>query len=159
MGEKEVVGIENSYQGTGLIEAELQGRRDQYGFNEIPEKQVGPLIGILKRMWGPIPWLLEAAMIFELFLGKIPQSIVVFLMLVFSAVIGEIQERRAKKAIGYLHQQLQISVRTLRNGTWLTLPSRELVPDDIVHARVGDIVAADMEVISGTVSVDESITR
>ena len=156
MGEKEVVGIENSYQRTGLIEADLQVRRDQHGFNEIPEKQVGPLMGILKRMWGPIPWLLEAAMIFELFLGKIPQSIIVFLMLVFSAVIGEIQERRAKKAIGYLHQKLQVSVRTLRNGTWLTLPSRELVPDDIVHARIGDIVASDMEIISGTVSVDES---
>lgn len=156
MDRKGVVGIENSYQGTGLTEAELQGRRDQYGFNEIPEKQVGPLMGVLKRMWGPIPWLLEAAMIFELFLGKVPQSIVVFLMLVFSAVIGEIQERRAKKAIGYLHQKLQISVRVLRNGTWLTLPSRELVPDDIVHVRVGDIVASDMEIISGTVSVNES---
>jgi H+-transporting ATPase len=107
-------------------------------------------------MWGPIPWLLEAAMIFELVLGKGIQAAVVFLLLVFSAVTGEVQEKRAKKAIGYLHQQLQISVRTLRNGTWQTLPSRELVPGDIVHARVGDIVPADMEIIRGTVSVDES---
>jgi H+-transporting ATPase len=107
-------------------------------------------------MWGPIPWLLEAAMLFELFLGKIPQSIVVFLLLVFSAVIGEIQEKRAKKAIGYLHQQLQISVRALRNGIWQTLLSRELVPGDIVHVKVGDIVPADVEIINGNVSVNES---
>jgi H+-transporting ATPase len=156
MGKVEIFGIESSYEGTGLHESDIQARRQQYGYNEIPEKHVGPFIGTLKRMWGPIPWLLEAAMVFELFLGKIPQAIVVFLLLVFSALIGEVQELRAKKALGFLHQKLQISIRTLRNGTWITLPSRELVPGDIVHVRVGDIVAADMEIVSGTVSVDES---
>jgi len=153
---KDIAGIENSYQGTGLNDADIQAKRKQFGYNEIPEKQRGPVRGILKRMWGPIPWLLEAAMIFELFLGKVVQAVVVFLLLVFSAVVGEIQEKRAKKAIGYLHQQLQISVRTLRNGTWQTIPSRELVPGDIVHARVGDIVPADIEIINGTVNVNES---
>jgi len=153
---KDIAGIENSYQGTGLNDAELQAKRKQYGYNEIPEKHVGPVMGTLKRMWGPIPWLLEAAMIFELILGKGAQAIVVFLLLVFSAVTGEVQEKRAKKAIGYLHQQLQINVRVLRNGTWQTLPSRELVPGDIVHARVGDIVPADVEIIDGTVSINES---
>ncbi|MCL4530982.1 MAG: HAD-IC family P-type ATPase [Chloroflexi bacterium] len=153
---KDTAGIENSYQGTGLNEADIQAKRTQYGYNEIPEKHVGPVMGTLKRMWGPIPWLLEAAMIFELILGKGVQAGVIFLLLIFSAVIGEIQEKRAKNAIGYLHQQLQISARTLRNGIWQTILSRELVPGDIVHARVGDIVPADMEIINGTVSVDES---
>lgn len=153
---KDNAGIENSYQEAGLSDADIQAKRIQYGYNEIPEKIVGPFKGILKRMWGPIPWLLEAAMLFELFLGKGVQAAVVFLLLVFSAVIGQIQESRAKKAIGYLHQQLQISVRTLRNGTWQTIPSRELVPGDIVHARVGDIVPADIEIIHGNVSVNES---
>jgi len=91
-----------------------------------------------------------------LLLGKAAQAAVVFLLLVFSAVVGQIQEQRAKKAIGYLHRQLQISVRTLRNGRWQTLPSRELMPGDIVHARVGDIAAADLEIIDGNVSVNES---
>ena len=153
---KNNAGIENSYQGTGLNDADAQTKRKQYGYNEIPEKHVSPVMGTLKRMWGPIPWLLEAAMLFELFLGKVPQAVVVFLLLVFSAVIGEIQEKRAKKAIGYLHQQLQISVRTLRNGIWQTMLSRELVPGDIVHVKVGDIVPADVEIISGNASVNES---
>lgn len=150
-------GIENSYQGNGLTESEIQLRRKQFGFNEIPEKHVSPVMGVLKRMWGPIPWLLEAAMIFELILGKIVQAAVVFLLLVFSAVVGQIQESRAKKAIGYLHQQLQISVRTLRNGIWQIIPSRELVVGDIVHVKIGDIVPADIEIIDGTVGVDESV--
>jgi H+-transporting ATPase len=153
---KDIAGIENTYQGTGLNDADVQAKRKQYGYNEIPEKQVGPVMGTLKRMWGPIPWLLEAAMIFELIMGKGVQAAVVFLLLVFSAVIGEIQEKRTKKAIGYLRQQLQISVRTLRNGTWQTIPSRELVPGDIVHVRVGDIVPADIEIINSNASVNES---
>jgi H+-transporting ATPase len=149
-------GIENTYQGTGLNDADIQAKRKQYGYNEIPERQIGQVMGTLKRMWGPIPWLLEAAIIFELVLGKVVQSAVVFLLLVFSAVVGEIQEKRAKRALGYLHQQLQISARTLRNGTWQTITTRELVRGDIVHARVGDIVPADLEIINGTVSVNES---
>lgn len=153
---KNITGIENAYQGFGLIDADLPAKRKDYGYNEIPEKKVGPVMGVLKRMWGPIPWLLEAAMLFELFLGKAPQAAVVFLLLVFSAVTGEIQEKRAKIAVGYLHKQLQVSVRTLRNGKWQTITSRELVPGDVVHARVGDIVPADMQIINGTVSVDES---
>ena len=153
---KDIAGIENTYQGTGLNDADVQAKRKQYGYNEILEKQVGPVMGTLKRMWGPIPWLLEAAMIFELIMGKGVQAAVVFLLLVFSAVIGEIQEKRTKKAIGYLRQQLQISVRTLRNGTWQTIPSRELVPGDIVHVRVGDIVPADIEIINSNASVNES---
>jgi len=56
---KDTAGIENTYQGTGLSDADIQIKRKQYGYNEIPEKQVGPIMGTLKRMWGPIPWLLE----------------------------------------------------------------------------------------------------
>ena len=149
-------GIENEYQGAGLNEAEVQLRREQYGYNEIPEKKVGPVRGTLKRLWAPVPWMLEAAMLFELFLGKSTQAAVVFLMLLFSAITGEVQERRAKTAVGYLRQQLRIGVRTLRNGMWQTVLSRELVPGDIVHIRLGDVVPADMQIITGTVSVDES---
>ena len=152
----DIAGIENSYHGDGLNNTDVQTKRKLYGYNEIPEKQVGLIMGTLKHMWGPVPWLLEAAMIFELFMGKVVQASVVFLLLVFSAIIGEIQEQRAKKAIGYLRQQLQISVRTLRNGIWQTIPSRELVPGDVVHIRVGDIVPADVEIINGSVSVNES---
>lgn len=153
---KDIAGIENSYQGTGLNDTDVQTKRKQYGYNEIPEKQVGPVMGTLKRMWGPIPWLLEAAMIFELIMGKGVQAAIVFLLLVFSAVVGEIQSRRAKKAIGYLRQQLQISIRALRNGIWQTIPSRELVPGDILHVRIGDIVPADIEIITGNATVNES---
>ena len=152
-----LAGIENEYPGAGLNDAEVQVRREQYSYNEIPEKKVGPIRGTLKRLWAPVPWMLEVAMLFELFLGKGTQAAVVFLMLAFSAITGEVQERRAKTAVGYLRQQLRIGVRTLRNGRWQKVLSRELVPGDIVHIRLGDVVPADMQIITGTISVDESV--
>ncbi|MBX4299052.1 hypothetical protein K4H04_25185, partial [Mycobacterium tuberculosis] len=60
---KDRAGIENMYQGAGLSNADISEKQKQYGYNEILEKQAGSAVGILKRMWGPIPWLLEAAMI------------------------------------------------------------------------------------------------
>jgi len=154
---KDLSSIENLYSGSGLSGTEIAARQKQYGFNEIPEKKETPVFGLLKRMWGPIPWLLEAAMIFELILGKGVQAGVIFLLLVFSAVVGQIQENRAKKAIGYLNQQLQIRVRCLREGEWLVIPSKELAIGDVVHLKVGDIVPADMVIKFGTVDVDESV--
>lgn len=154
---KDITNIENLFLGNGLNESEVLKKRQEFGYNEIPEKKDSFIKSILKRMWGPIPWLLEAAMIFELFLGKIIQAIIVFILLVFSAVIGAVQENRAKKAIGFLHQQLQIKIRTLRNNEWKTILSKELVPGDIVHVRLGDIVPADIEIIFGNVSVNESV--
>ena len=47
----------------GLTAAEVQQRRAQYGYNELPEKKVNPLLKFLSYFWGPIPWMIEAAMI------------------------------------------------------------------------------------------------
>lgn len=148
--------VERTGRHSGLTDAEVRERRARFGVNEVPEQRTGPVRGTLRRLWGPVPWLLEAAMVFELVLGKGIQAAFVFLLLLFSAITGEIQESRAKTAIGYLHRQLQITTRTLRNGAWGRLPARDIVPDDVVHVRVGDIVPADVRIVDGNLSVDES---
>ncbi|WP_434520381.1 HAD-IC family P-type ATPase [Pediococcus sp. M21F004] len=140
---------------SGLSSKQVAQRLKQYGSNEVTEKEDGVVVGTLKRMWDPISWLLEAAIIFEFLLGKQFQALVIVLLLLFSAIDGEIQERRAKNAVGYLHKKLSISVRACRNGTWQFISSKQLVPGDIVHQRVGDIVSADLQVLQGTVSVNQ----
>lgn len=100
--------------------------------------------------------MLEAAIIFEFILGKQFQAAVVILLLLFSAIDGEIQEQRAKKAIGFLHQKLQASTRILRDGIWQSVVAKELVPGDIVHLKAGDIVAADLKILRGVISVDQA---
>lgn len=80
---------------TGLSFAELQTQRRQFGFNEIREEPTGPFQGILKRLWGPIPWMLEAALILEIILGRTLEPVIIAVWLLFSAILGGIQERRA----------------------------------------------------------------
>ncbi len=148
---------EAAYTGSGLSDWAAQQYQIQHGYNEIPTTSEQPLVGVLKRMWGPTPWLLEAAMIFELLLGKGTQAFFVFALLLFSAVDGEIQEQRAKKAVGTLQRQLNVTARLLRNGQWQFQAARVLVPGDIVHVRAGDIVPADLAISSGAVEVDEAV--
>jgi len=141
----------------GLSEAEAQKRLAQYGYNEIKEEKHSPIRGTLKRLWGPIPWTLEAAILLELILGKWVEASIITVLLAFSALVGETNELRAKAALGYLRSHLQVTARARRDAEWRFIPARELVPGDQVHVRVGDIVPADCTIIDGTVEVDQSV--
>jgi H+-transporting ATPase len=142
---------------TGLSEAEAQARIDQYGYNEIQEEPSSLLRGILKRLWGPIPWMLEAALILEVLLGKVAEPAIIAAWLLFSAVVGGIQELRAQKVLDLLRSRLRVSARVCRDGIWRLLPARELVPGDQIRVRSGDLVPADCIIYDGTVEVDQSV--
>jgi H+-transporting ATPase len=77
-------------------------------------------------------------------------------LLGFQAVMGFYQERRAKHAVALLRQRLSVTARVQRDGQWQTISAGELVPDDLAHLRVGDIVPADISLVDGTLSVDQS---
>ena len=140
----------------GLSEVEARTRLAQYGYNEVREELSNPLRGTLKRLWGPIPWTLEAALVLEVLLGKIIEASMIAVLLAFSALVGETQELRAKTALGFLRSRLQVTARVRRDGNWRFLPARVLVPGDQVHVRVGDIVPADCTILDGAVEVDQS---
>ena len=141
----------------GLSEAEARTRLAQNGYNEVRDEPHHPLLGLLKQLWGPIPWTLEAALVLEVFLGKIVEASIIAVLLVFSAVVGETQKLRAKTALSYLRSHLQVTAQVRRDGNWRFLPARELVPGDQVHVKVGDIVPADCAIRDGTVEVDQSM--
>jgi H+-transporting ATPase len=140
----------------GLSEADARSRLTQFGYNEILEMPSGPLRSILKRLWGPIPWMLEAALVLEVLLGKVAEPALIALWLIFSAVLGGVQERRAGAALDLLRSRLQIRSRVRRGGHWQVLPAREIVQGDRVQVRVGDIVPADLTISDGTVEIDQS---
>lgn len=140
----------------GLTEAEAQARLREYGFNEIPEAQASLVGGVLKRLWGPIPWILEIALILEVLVGKVNEPVLIGLWLLFSAVVGGVQERRAQRVLDLLRSRLRVTASARRDGTWRVLPARELVPGDELHLGPGDLVPADCAVTDGTVEVDQS---
>jgi H+-transporting ATPase len=140
----------------GLSEAEARVRLGQAGFNEIREEAPNALRGVLKRLWGPIAWMLEAALVLELMLGKVTEPVMIAAWLLFSAVIGAIQEQRAQKVLDLLRGRLRVSARVQRDGQWRVIPARELVPGDQIRVRPGDLVPADARISDGSVDVDQS---
>ena len=110
----------------------------------------------LDRFWAPIPWLLEATIIIQLFLGENVEAAVIGGLLVLNAVLSLLQEGRAQKALALLRQQLHVQARVRRDGDWTTLRAEELVPGDVIHLRQGTIVPADVRMDEGSLLVDQS---
>ena len=141
----------------GLSQAEAEKRLARYGPNEIAEKKDNPLLKLLTYFWGPIPWMIEAAVILSGVLRHWPDFGIILLLLVANATVGFWEEHQAGKAIDALKAQLAVKCRVRRDGDWVTPPSRELVPGDVIRMRMGDIVPADARLLAGDpVQVDQS---
>ena len=142
----------------GLTQAEAAKRLTQYGPNEIKEKKTNPLLKFLTYFWGPIPWMIEAAVILSAVARHWPDFGIILLLLLANAVVGFWEERQAGNAIAALKAKLAINARVKRDGKWVTPPARELVPGDVIRMRLGDIVPADARLLDGDpVEVDQSV--
>jgi len=141
----------------GLSQAEAQKRLTQYGPNAIEEKIANPFLKFLTYFWGPIPWMIEAAVILSAVARHWPDFGIILLLLVANAVVGFWEEHQAGNAIAALKTKLAIKARVKRDGEWITPPARELVPGDVVRLRLGDIVPADARLLEGdSLEVDQS---
>ncbi len=141
----------------GLSQAEAQKRLIQYGPNEIKEEKTNPILKFLSYFWGPIPWMIEVAVILSAVVGRWEDFGIILFLLVCNAVVGFWEERQAGNAIDALKARLAINARVKRDGKWLNPAARELVPGDVIRLRLGDIVPADARLLDGDeVSVDQS---
>ncbi|MGD0571993.1 MAG: plasma-membrane proton-efflux P-type ATPase [Sedimentisphaerales bacterium] len=141
----------------GLSQAEAQKRLTQYGPNEIEEKKTNPFLKFLSYFWGPIPWMIEVAVILSGVVRHWPDFFIILLLLVANAVVGFWEEHEAGNAIAALKAKLAIKARVKRDGKWVTPEARELVPGDVIRVRLGDIVPADARLLEGDpVEVDQS---
>jgi len=141
---------------TGLTRAEVDSRRQAHGYNEVVEQKGHPVLMFLGKFWGVSAWMLEMIMVLSAILGKYSDLVVVSALLVVNAVLSFMQERRAAGVVETLRQRLQVGARVLREAVWQVIPARELVPGDIVRVRSGDIIPADVKLLAGTLSVDQS---
>jgi len=140
----------------GLQRAEVDTRRKQNGFNEVAVQKGHPVRDFLRKFWGISAWMLELIMVLSAALGKYTDLVVVSALLVVNAILSFAQERRAAGVVETLRQRLQVSARVLRDSNWQVIPARELVPGDIVRVRPGDIIPADVKLLTGALSVDQS---
>jgi H+-transporting ATPase len=141
----------------GLAEAEATRRLARCGYNEITEKATNPLLRFLGYLWGPIPWMIEAAVILSALVRHWPDFFIILILLLANAVVGFWEEYQAGNAIEALKARLALRARVLRDGRWTTLAARSLVPGDVIRVRLGDIVPADVRVLEGDLAeVDQS---
>ena len=141
---------------TGLAHADVDTRRKENGYNEVAEKKDHPVLKFLKKFWGISAWMLELIMVLSAVLGKYSDLVVVSALLVINAVLGFMQEQRAAGVVAALRKRLQVNARVRRDSNWQVIPARELVPGDVVRVRPGDIIPADVKLLMGALSVDQS---
>jgi plasma-membrane proton-efflux P-type ATPase len=141
---------------TGLTRTEVDVRRKEHGYNEVAEHKDHPALKFLGKFWGMSAWMLELIMVLSAVLHKYSDLAVVSVLLIVNAVVSFVQERRAAGVVDTLRRRLQINSRVLREANWQVVPARELVPGDIVRVRAGDIIPADVKLLTGTLSIDES---
>lgn len=141
----------------GLSQTEAQKRLIQYGPNEIQEKKTNRLLKFLTYFWGPIPWMIEVAIILSAMVRHWADFWIILVLLLMNAVIGFWEEYQAGNAIEALKKKLALNARVRRDGAWKTIPSGELVPGDIIRLRLGEIIPADAKLLEGDpIEVDQS---
>jgi H+-transporting ATPase len=109
----------------GLTQAEAERRLLQYGPNELPEKTTNALLNFLRYFWGPIPWMIEAAVVLSGIVRHWPDCLIILALLFANAIIGYWEERQAGNAIEALKARLAINARVRRDGEWVTPPARQ----------------------------------
>ena len=142
---------------TGLTTEEARRRLDQFGPNAVPDTAVRPLRRALTKFWAPVPWMLEAAIVLEVALGKYVEAAIIAVLLAFNAALGFLQEGRAQATLAALKSRLALNASVRRDDVWATVPATGLVPGDVVKLSLGAVVAADVRLTEGSVLLDQSM--
>ena len=112
----------------GLTSDEARRLLEKFGPNAVPDTALHPLRMALDKFWAPVPWMLEAAIVLELALGKYVAAGIIAALLVFNAALGLFQESRAQATLAALKSRLALNASVRRDGAWKTVPAVELVP-------------------------------
>jgi H+-transporting ATPase len=141
----------------GITQAEAESRLARYGYNELVEKKVSPLLIFLSYFWGPIPWMIEIAAVLSAIVRHWTDFVIIAVLLVMNAVVGFWEEFQANNTIAALKAKLALKARVRRDKAWTTITARELVPGDVVRLRIGEIIPADAKLMEGDpIQVDQS---
>lgn len=133
---------------TGLSNEEAKKRIVRYGPNQLEEKnRVTPLKVLIRQLANVIVWVLAAAAIIALMAHEVINFWAIIGIILFVILMGFLQEYRAEKAMEALKKFVQPVIRVRREGTLKEIPSRDVVPGDILVLESGDMIPADALVI------------
>ena len=142
---------------SGLSSDEARSRLQQFGPNSIPGTSVHPIRSALGKFWAPIPWMLELVIVIEIGLHQDVEALVIAVLLIFNAALSFFQESHAQATLTALKSRLALMASARRDGTWSSILAADLVVGDIVKLSLGGVVPADVDVLDGSVLVDQSM--
>ncbi|MCB1972424.1 MAG: metal-transporting ATPase, partial [Geminicoccaceae bacterium] len=133
----------------GLSTAEAGSRLETYGRNELIQKDASDLEKFLRFFWGPIAWMIEAAAVLSLLMGHWADLAIILVLLLYNAVSGFWQERKASDALAALKAGMAPRATALRDGDFSTIDAGEIVPGDIIRIKLGEVVPAAVRFVDG----------
>ena len=128
------------------------------GPNKLPEKKPRSIFDIFfSQFRNPLTYILLAAAGVGFFLGQVTDAVIIFLVLLFNAIVGALQEGKAQNTLAALKKFAETKATVLRDGHEVIIKDTELVVGDIVVLAEGDKVPADMRIIkSNNIRIDEA---
>jgi len=142
----------------GLSTTAAAERLQSHGYNELPVVHKTPLWRrFAAQFMDFVVLLLVAASVVSLLLGDVIEAAAILAIVLLNAVIGLVQEKRADAALDELRKLSSPNAIVLRDGARVSVPSREIVPGDVIFLEAGNFVPADAQLIeSANLQVDES---
>ncbi|MGE5238318.1 MAG: cation-translocating P-type ATPase [Chloroflexota bacterium] len=132
----------------GLTDDEVRSRIELHGYNELrKQEKVSPLTIFLNQFKNILIVILLIATVLSAVVGELLDASLIFVIVMFCAILGFVQEYRAEQALEALKKMLSPTITVLRGGRELEVPSKEIVPGDILLLEAGDKVPADARLI------------
>ena len=142
----------------GLSTEKVEQAVTTFGYNELTEKKKkGPLVVFLEQFKDLLVVILIIAGIISMATGNLESTIVIFAVIIMNAILGTVQHFKAEQSLNSLKALSAPSAKVIRDGVKLAIPSREIVPGDIVLLEAGDLIVADGRIIENfSLQVNES---
>ena len=146
-------GVEN-----GLTERQVQERIEKYGENALEEQGKKSILTIfLSQFVDLLVIILIAAAVISMLSGNVESTIVIFAVIILNAILGTVQYVKAEKSLDALKELSAPKAKVLRDGIKQEIPSKEVVPGDILLLEAGDMIVADGRILDNySLQVNES---
>src|SRR5512139_2558772 len=133
---------------TGLSEVEVKSRLEKYGYNELKKEEgVSPFTLFVNQFKNVLIIILLIATALSAVVGETFDAALILVIVVFCAVLGFVQEYRAERALEALKKMLSPTITALRGGKEEEVPSKDLVPGDILLLEAGDKIPTDARLV------------
>ena len=142
----------------GLTKDQAQKQLEAHGPNALSEgKKKSAILVFLEQFKDLLVLILIAAAIISMLSGNLESTIVIFAVIILNAILGTVQHFKAEKSLSSLKALSAPSAKVIREGVKIELPSKDIVPGDIILLEAGDLIVADGRVIeSFSLQVNES---